>query len=289
MQKPANQNELSEINVKKLSKYLPDKNEDASAYIELVKKQVMGNKGTLLDLTYFLRVAKNARLDPTLRQIYAIFRRNKIGDNQWEDKMTIQSGIDGLRAGAETTKQYAGTEEPIFGEDQEYVYNYEYKGKKYQKKITVPSYAKVTVLKLMDGQVFKTVGRADFDEFYPGDKLGNQWRKMPKVMLAKCAEAQALRKAFPIISGIYIDEEMQQLDSQDNENIPEGETVFELSDKEIAPIDKTKTKEELLKVCGEIRKKKGDKYLDSIMVAYKRNKLRIEEQLRLESNVKETK
>ena len=37
------------------------------------------------------------------------------------------------------------------------------------------------------------------------------WKKMPNVMLGKCAEAQALRKAFPkVLGGVYAPEEMDQ-------------------------------------------------------------------------------
>lgn len=53
---------------------------------------------------------------------------------------------------------------------------------------------------------------ARWAEYFPGDQMGHMWRKMPNRMLEKCAEALALRKAFPAeLQGLYVKEEMDQV------------------------------------------------------------------------------
>jgi hypothetical protein len=78
-------------------------------------------------------------------------------------------------------------------------------------KVTVPSKATVTVKKVVQGVICDFTATAKWSEYYPGDRQGMMWQKMPENMLGKCAEAKALRKAFPaVMGGLYVAEEMQQ-------------------------------------------------------------------------------
>lgn len=69
----------------------------------------------------------------------------------------------------------------------------------------------VTVKKSVGGQVGTFTGTARWSEYYPGEgPEGGMWRKMPHNQLEKCAEALALRRAFPGLQGLYTREEMDQ-------------------------------------------------------------------------------
>ena len=137
------------------------------------------------ELQLFAMVAQRSGLDPFAKQIYAIKRGGRV---------TFQTGIDGFRSTAERTGEYAGSDEPEFGPDQN----------------GHPEWARVTVYRMKNRTRFGQPATAYWAEFHPG---GNQpmWQKMPRNQLAKCAEALALRKAFPyVLSDIYTPEEMEQ-------------------------------------------------------------------------------
>ncbi len=82
-----------------------------------------------------------------------------------------------------------------------------------------PLTAKVTVYKIVEGQRYPFTATARWSEYYPGERMGFQWHQRPYLMLGKCAEALALRKAFPkLLSGMYAQEEMDKTSQADGES-----------------------------------------------------------------------
>jgi phage recombination protein Bet len=159
-------------------------------------------KGTPSEqIQVFARVCAEKNLSPFSRQIYLIVRNSKMGP-----RYTIQTGIDGYRALADRTKTYAGNDDYVFDEGltQYQMLNL---------KRPIPTIAIATVYKIVGGMRVPFTASAEWGAYYPGDALGFMWSKMPYLMLGKCAEALAMRKAFPeTLSGIYTDEEMLQAD-----------------------------------------------------------------------------
>ena len=149
------------------------------------------------ELQLFLYQAKRTGLDPINRQIFFIKRG---------DKVNIQTSIDGFRIIAERHGDYAGQDEPEFIYDNNHKLNV----------------AKVRVYKWRgDQRYLAATGVAHMSEYMPMQGAF-MWTKMPHTMLAKVAEALALRKAFPQdLSGIYSDDEMAQAQPNAPVNIPE--------------------------------------------------------------------
>lgn len=171
------------------------------AKLELIRKTICGNLSQpQFDL--FMSVARARGLDPVLNQIHAVVRKVKVSKNpdKYEDRMTIQVGIDGFRLIAARTGEFLGCDETIF---------------KYDKDNNVIE-AKVTVYRFVQGHKAAFTGVAYWDEFYPGDTLGFMWNSKPRTMLGKCAEVQALRKAFPNdLSGVYEPAEIEKTEEKD--------------------------------------------------------------------------
>lgn len=171
------------------------------------------------EFNLFVHTARHLRLDPLRRQVFA-FVYNK--DKPAKRRMSIIVAIDGFRAIADRTGAYRPDEdEPSYEVDPQ------------AKSLTNPAglvKATVRVYKHAHGAWHKVTASAYWDEYAPikdewaeGDDgrrrpTGKQtldtsgnWGKMPRLMLAKVAEALALRKAWPDdLANVYAAEEVDR-------------------------------------------------------------------------------
>ena len=172
--------------------------EDAIALI----KQTVAVGASDLELTHFLAQCQRTGLDPVMKQIHFVKRKDtKTG----QYKGTYQVGIDGYRLIADRTRAYAGSDDPIYryGDTGGLDIPVSDKDKPYS--------ATVTVYKIVQGHRCPFTATARWDEYKPPQGNDFIWTKMPHTMLSKCAESLALRKAFPQeLSGLYTHEEMDQ-------------------------------------------------------------------------------
>jgi phage recombination protein Bet len=163
---------------------------------------------TAAELALLAEHAIRTGLDPMARQIYGIYRYDKRAGGE---VMTLQVGIDGLRTIAERTGVYLGQDGPYWCDEETDWTDVWFKQ-------SPPRAARVVVRKVIAGQVAETPAVAHFDEYAPRKNDGSLmglWTEKPALMLAKCAEALALRKAFPQdMSGLYTDDEMARTDAR---------------------------------------------------------------------------
>lgn len=146
---------------------------------------------------------KAAGLDPMLKPVHIVpmdvptGKKDSEGSDIKEKRDVVMPGIGLYRVQAEESGLHAGTSEPEFGPDKT--------TKLGDTEITYPEWCRVTVFKIVDGKERAFPARELWIENYAqkGRKKdpNAMWAKRPYAQLAKCAEAQALRKAFPSRAG----------------------------------------------------------------------------------------
>lgn len=201
--------------------------------LELIKKTVAADC-TPDEFNLFIEVSRRVGLDPFRRQIYAVVYNKKDSEKR---RMSIITGIDGYRSVAARNRDYRPASTPA-----------EFETDANLKSPANPAgliRAVVTCYKYgPDGQWHPVAGEAYWDEFAPLKEVADEydwidtgetwpdsgkpkkkkvprgetrtevdgkWKSMPHVMLAKCSEAQALRRGWPEdLSGVYTEEEMDR-------------------------------------------------------------------------------
>lgn len=222
---------------------------------ESLIRDMYGNGATETEFQVFLEVCRARRLNPLTRQIYFVQRWDSEKQrNVW----AAQVSIDGFRAIAERTGKYDGQDEP----------EYEYTEKRQLLLARVRVYRK--------DWSRPAVGVARFDEYCArkkGGDLTHMWATKGHIMIAKCAEALALRKAFPEeLSGMYAPEEMDAEDSRparrgtsaahaiaDNDAPPRTDSPFNALDDQLAKLEeliaKALTYQDVLTIRAELGSK----------------------------------
>jgi len=152
-----------------------------------------------------LSYCQAAELDPMQKPVHIV----PMWDSSAQQlRDVIMPGIGLYRIQAARSGEYGGISEPVFGP--------EVSSSIGGAEITYPAWCKITVCRLVSGHKMEFSATERWLENYAvrGGKQKSiapnaMWSRRPFAQLAKCAEAQALRKAFPEFGSAPTAEEME--------------------------------------------------------------------------------
>lgn len=236
-----------------------------------------------VDFEIFEKICETTGLNPFMRQIYAIARKEKkkLPTGQWVDetKISYQVSIDGAQAVAHRTGEFTGMQGPFWcGEDG--VWKDVWTSKEF------PFASKVTVMRA--GHPYSSVALwSEYAQTTTDYKTGEtkptkMWASLPTTMLSKVARAAALRMAFPQqLGGLYEPAEMdhatQTRDHRDSSvkqdfrkrpdgYEPEPDVASRQVDDELtARIKSAKTRNELAALYSEVSQREDLPDVDAVL------------------------
>lgn len=213
--------------------------------VDMTDKQLALVKRTLAsdcnedEFNLYIEVARRLRADPFRRHLYAVVYSK---DDPKKRKMSLITGIDFYRTVAARNRDYRPDENPptyTCAEEAKCAENplgfikavvrcwklgadnvwHQVAGEAYWTEYAPVEEVADSYDWVDTGEVWKDSGKPKKKKVPRGEvtlQPKGKWKDMPHVMLAKCAEAQALRKGWPEdLSGVYVAEEMDRATADD--------------------------------------------------------------------------
>lgn len=189
-------------NIVKHEPRLPALQMDEQELMEVLQSSLYPG-ASMASIKMVLGYCKASGLDPMRKPVHIV--------PMWDSKAkqmrdVTMPGIGLYRTDAARTGEHVGTDDPVFGP----MVEYELSGSK----VTVPEWCKVTVYRLKNGMKCAFTATEYWIENYAtagkdSAAPNTMWKKRGRGQLAKCAEAQALRKAFPEVGSQPTADEME--------------------------------------------------------------------------------
>jgi len=172
----------------------------------LIANKIIPASATPLQIKYFFEVCKRKHLDPFLKQMHMIERRESDKKGGWRTSYTIQASLDGMRAivqrNCKVISYKRWTERRNIGTDKEELYG---------------------CCEINTADRGLCYDEVPFNEYCQKTKDGyitHFWKQFPETMIKKCAEESVDRMVCPEdLSGVYGDDEMMQAEKPATETL----------------------------------------------------------------------